>query len=126
MIQLLKTLTLQPTILKTLRLTFWAVLLISLSNCKGYTPPLVTLNQIDTIHNQVNPFKITKYDKVSCKLELEPQPSYPLMGAASPLMGGVCLTKEDYAKIKDSVEAECINNKPKANNVNATHDLSVE
>lgn len=101
------------TISLTLRLTFLAVLLISLSSCKGYTPPEVTLNQLNTRDGVANPFKIVKYDKKDCSLTLEAQEPFSIVGANSPLMGGVCLTKEDYAKLRDSVEAECKNEKAK-------------
>lgn len=73
--------------------------------------PLVTLHQLDTIHGVANPFKITKYDDVKCELEIEPQPPININDGA--LMGGVCLTKEDYSKLKAKVKADCENNKPK-------------
>ncbi len=97
-----------------LRLTFLAALLISLNGC-GKKLPLVTLNQLDIKHDVVNPFKITKYNEETCKLELQSQPSYQLSatadGKASPLQGGVCLTPADYTKWKSFLEAECENNK---------------
>lgn len=121
----LMTLMLRLTILKTLRLTFWAALLsLSLSACSNYTPPLLTLTQLDITHNQANDLKITKYNKKTCQLELESGPSYPIMGASSPLQGAICLTRAEYIKLRDSVEAECKNEneKQKAKDVNAAYD----
>ncbi len=71
--------------------------------------PKVTLHQIDTVHNQANPFKITKYNKETCQLELEAQEPFPLLGPQ--LHGGVCITKEDYARIKVYLKSECENDK---------------
>lgn len=78
----------------------------------GNKLPLVTLVQLDTIHNQANPFKITKYDDVSCKLELQGEDSYPI-NQSDKLMGAVCLTKEDYASLKASVKSQCEQKKNK-------------
>lgn len=77
----------------------------------GKKLPQVTLHQLDTIHNQANPFKITKYDEDNCKLDLDEQASFPIL--SDKLHGAVCLTKEDYSSLKAKVKADCENNKPK-------------
>jgi len=85
--------------------------LIFLSSC-GF--PKVTLHQIDTTHNQANPFKVTKYNKDTCELELEAQEPFPLLGPE--LHGGVCLTAADYAKLKAEIKGDCINAKTPSKN----------
>lgn len=89
------------------QMIFATLLLIFLSSCAGL--PKVTLHQIDTIHSQANPFKITNYNKEICQLELQPKPPFNLIGPE--LHGGVCLTKEDYARIKSYLKAKCENEK---------------
>jgi glutathionylspermidine synthase len=106
-------------------LTFWAAILsLSLSACSNYTPPLLTLTQLDIKNNQANDVKITKYNKETCRLELEAGPSYPIMGSSSPLHGAICLTKDEYAKLRDSLESECknANEKQKAKDVHAANN----
>lgn len=75
--------------------------------------PLVTLNQLDTVHGVANPFKITKYNKDSCELEIEDQEPFPIM--SQQLHGAICVTKEDYAKLKTKIKTDCENKKPKDN-----------
>lgn len=74
-----------------------------LVGCAG--TPLVTVNQLDTVHNKANPFKITKYNEQTCKLELEALPSFPILGPQ--LHGAYCLTDKDFAKYKAHFQAEC-------------------
>lgn len=71
--------------------------------------PKVTLHQLDTKHNQANPFKITNYNEDTCKLEVEEQTSFPILGPE--LHGGFCVTAEDFTKIKTHMESECKNKK---------------
>ncbi len=71
--------------------------------------PLVTLNQLDTVHGVANPFKITKYNEDSCQLEIEDQQPFPIM--SKQLHGAICVTKEDYAKLKSKVKTDCENRK---------------
>ena len=71
--------------------------------------PLVTLNQLDTVHGVANPFKITKYNEDSCQLEIEDQPPFPIM--SNQLHGAICVTKEDYAKLKTKIKTDCENRK---------------
>lgn len=86
-----------------LRLTIFAtLLLIFLSSC-GL--PKVTLHQIDTVHNVANPFRITNYNKETCEIEFEKEAPFPLLGPQ--LHGGVCLTPEDFAKVKEYIKADC-------------------
>lgn len=70
--------------------------------------------QVDATHNQMNPFKITKYDEVNCKLELQTLPSYPIAdqsGVVNPVLhGGVWISSADYAELKKYVITECKNN----------------
>lgn len=73
--------------------------------------PLVTLHQLDTVHGVANPFKIKKYDQDKCELELEAEEPIQILGPQ--LHGGVCLTKEDYSKLKAKVKADCLNQKQK-------------
>lgn len=89
------------------RMIFVTLALIFLNSCGDL--PKVTLHQIDTVHNQANPFKITKYNHDKCELELEKQDPFPLLSPK--LHGGVCLTKEDYAKIKARLKGDCENDK---------------
>lgn len=70
--------------------------------------PLVTLNQLDTVHGVANPFKITKYNEDTCELEIVGQPPFPILGEQ--LHGGVCLTKEDFSAMKAKIQADCRNN----------------
>ena len=76
-----------------------------IQGCGFELPPLVTINQLDTKNNLVNPFKITKYNLDTCKLETEEQTSFVLMGPE--MHGAYCLTKEDFAKYKAHFQAEC-------------------
>jgi hypothetical protein len=89
------------------RMMFAGLLPIFLSSC-GYLPK-VTLHQIDTVHNQVNPFKITRYNEESCELELKAREPFSLL--APVLHGGVCLTSEDYALLQSKIKARCENAK---------------
>ena len=92
------------------RMIFVTLPVIFLNSC-GL--PKVTLHQIDTVHNQANPFEITKYNKETCELELEEKESFQLVGPNSPLHGGVCLTATDYARLKTKVKSDCENAKVK-------------
>lgn len=105
--------TLQQTKLKTLvkilLKTSFALFILSCNKM-----PLVTLNQLDTINNQTNPFRIIKYDKVNCKIEFVEEPSFPIL--SQKLNGAFCLTKEDFAKYKSFVQSECKNNSKESGN----------
>lgn len=67
--------------------------------------PLVTLNQLDTKNKVANPFKITKWDKKKCTIEVEEKPSFAIIGPE--LHGGYCLTKEDFALLKAKMQSDC-------------------
>lgn len=79
------------------------------SGCSKYEPPKITLNQLDLKNQVSNPFKIKKYNRDTCELEFEAQDPQPLSNMS--LHGGVCLTADDYTRLKASVKAECINEK---------------
>jgi len=83
-------------------------------SCGG--PPEVTINQLDTVHGVANPFKITKYDDVACKIKVEEQEPFPIMSER--LHGGFCLSKEDYSKVKAYIEADCRNKRDERNRTN--------
>lgn len=89
------------------------LVLIFLVSCSNKAP-LITLVQVDATHNQMNPFHISKYDEVNCKLELEPLPSFAIADGANvinPLLhGGVWISESDYAELKKYVVTECKNN----------------
>lgn len=71
--------------------------------------PLVTLHQLDTKHGVANPFRITKYNEQTCKLEVVEEESFQIM--SEKLHGGFCVTAEDAAKIKAKAQADCENKK---------------
>lgn len=89
---------------------FVTLLATFLSSCAGL--PKVTLHQIDTVHNQANPFKITNYNEETCELELTPEAPFPLLGPE--LHGGVCLTAKDYSRLKAKAKTDCQNQKVKS------------
>lgn len=93
-----------------------------LSACGKYTPPKVTLNQLDLKNQVVNPFKITKYNKETCSLEIEDQNPFPLSNMT--LHGAICLTPEDYTKLKASVKTECENEKNNSLAPNSGSEIS--
>jgi hypothetical protein len=65
------------------------------------------------LKNQVsNPFKITKYNKETCSLEIEDQDPFPLSNMA--LHGAICLSPDDYTKYKAWAKTECENEKTSA------------
>jgi hypothetical protein len=75
----------------------------------GKKPPLVQIHQlvINKADNtvSVNSFQVKKYNKDSCKMEVETIASAPLTS----LHGGFCLSPEDFAKWKAYAQAECKN-----------------
>lgn len=91
--------------LKTLKKLAGIFLTVSLLACNRM--PLVTVNQLDTRNNLVNPFKIVKYDMQKCVVMTEDQPSFPILGPE--MHGAYCLTKEDFAKFKKYLQTECKN-----------------
>lgn len=94
---------------------FWKVSFIFLIACQGDGPPDVTVNQLDTVNNIVNPFKITKYNDVACKIETQSLPSYPILGPE--MHGAFCFNKADSAKIKAYIEADCLNRRDERNRI---------
>lgn len=76
-----------------------------LSSLCGCGLPKVTIHQLDTVHNVANPFKVTKYNDDTCKLETEDLPSHPINDGE--LHGGFCLTKEDFSKLKTKIQTDC-------------------
>jgi hypothetical protein len=80
--------------------------------------PKVTLVQLDTIHNQANPFKVTNYNKDTCKMEVEAQDFFRIvryedMKINEKLHGGFWISAEDVAKLKAYGKTECENAKLK-------------
>lgn len=90
--------TLQQMTLTTLSMIF-------LSSCGGL--PKVTLYQIDSAHNRVNARQITKYNKQSCSIEVQKQPSFPLIGN---MQGAICVSAKDFEKLKAHAKGECEGN----------------
>jgi len=87
-----------------------------LSSCAKVNLPLVTLNQIDLVNKKVNSNEITKYNKESCKVEGIKHDPYGLFdipqGEKVPKMhGAICLSAEDFLKVKTLLETECQNQK---------------
>ena len=74
-------------------------------SCSKY--PFVTLHSLDTKNSVAYRYKITKYNKESCELELEDQPIIPINDVS--LNGAVCVTKEDYSKLQTKAKADCKN-----------------
>lgn len=75
-------------------------------------PPLVDISQLDSTHNQVNVKRVKKYNRETCKMETVPVRSYPLSssGSVSPsLMGYMCLSPEDMARVMSWGKQECKN-----------------
>ena len=81
-------------------------LTILLTNCAGI--PKVTMYQLDLVNNQVNARRITKYNEQTCKLEVVPEPSFPLFPPGD-MHGAICFTPKDAARIKAKAESDCIN-----------------
>jgi hypothetical protein len=75
--------------------------------CAGF--PKVTLNVLDTKNNIATPYKITEYDENSCEAVAEKQPKIHILSPV--LNGGVCLSVEDYTKVKSYLQTECENKK---------------
>lgn len=73
------------------------------------TPPNVTLHQLDLKHQVANPFRITKYNKQTCSLDIEDLEPFPLSNMT--LHGAICLSPEDYTKYKAWAKTECENEK---------------
>jgi hypothetical protein len=81
-------------------------LILFLSGC-GDMPKVI--HQLDTKHGVANPMKIVKIDRVKCKIKTEPLPPIPIM--SKEMHGAYCLTSEEAARYKASLEAECLNDK---------------
>ena len=90
-----------------LKISFVLLILLVIFSCNKM--PLVTIHQLDTVHGQANPFKITKYNDETCKLEVQSQPSFPI--ESKQLHGAFCVTAEDFAKLKAKAQADCQNSK---------------
>ena len=73
---------------------------------------------MDLKNKLVNPSEITKYNKDTCKAEGIKHPAHGLFdipdGSTMPVLhGAICLTPEDFLKVKTLLETECQNNKEK-------------
>lgn len=67
--------------------------------------PKVTLYQINTEKNIAKPYKIIEYDTKKCDAVADVAPVIPVL---SPILnGGVCLTMEDYNRVKSHLQSEC-------------------
>lgn len=75
-------------------------------------PPKVMLHQLDLKNQVANPFKITKYNRETCSLDIEDQDPFPLSNMM--LHGAICLTPDDYTKYKAWAKTECENEKNSA------------
>jgi hypothetical protein len=84
-------------------LLFLTILLI-ICAC-GKLPEVV--HQLDTKHGVANPFKILKYDERKCEVKVQEMEPIPLMGPE--MHGAFCLTRQEFAKYKASLKAECLN-----------------
>lgn len=96
---------------------FATLLTISTSlSCAHKPPPLVTLHQIDVTHNQINPWKVDKYNQDTCAMEGHLLPAIPLMisNEVNPsLHAGVWISLSDYKKLLTYGKTECENSKSK-------------
>lgn len=89
------------------------MILIGLSSCVNKIP-LVTLNQIDTVNEKINPWKVDKYNDQTCKMEGHLLDAEELLinGKVNPkLHAGVWISKEDYAALLKFSKTECLNRK---------------
>jgi len=100
-----------------LKISMVLLILMLLASCNNY--PLVTPHQLDATNNQVNPFKITKYNQESCKLETESQPSFQIATCPNgdkpiinPLLNGhFSLSPKDVSEVKAKAKSDCENKK---------------
>ena len=89
------------------------MILISTSGCAN-KPPLVTLNQIDTVHSKINPWKVDNYNEDTCAMEghLLPAEELVIQSKVNPkLHGGVWISIDDYKKLLQFGKTECENAK---------------
>jgi len=71
--------------------------------------PKVTLNQLDTKHGVVNPFRIVRYDENKCVAVLEDEDPFPISNGK--LHGGYCLSWDDYKLVRNYLITQCKNAK---------------
>ena len=81
------------------------------SGCKSVDIPLVTFTQMDTVHNQANPKRVTKYNDETCKIETVREPSFKIIlddGTLNPVFhGGFFISYDDMNKLVDCGTKEC-------------------
>ena len=90
---------------QSLKMLKMLVVIFSLSNVGCDNLKGLVITQLDTKNNIANPFKITKVDKKSCKLEVEDMPSHAVLGPE--LHGAFCLSADEFARYKAKLQAEC-------------------
>lgn len=81
------------------------------SSCEKYKP---TIHSLDLPNKVFNRYKVTKFNKDTCQLELADESSISMTDLS--LNGLVCLTAKEYAIKQSEVKAECENAKPKTQN----------
>lgn len=93
---------------------FVTLLTILISTSCVSKPPLVTINQIDTFNSKINPWRVTKYNDSTCKMEGRLLPAENLISGGkvnSKLHGGVWISFDDYKKLVAYGKTECENAK---------------
>lgn len=76
---------------------------------KQYQIPQVTLHSLDVDQEVFFPYEIKGEDKKSCKLRLEPKPKVPYRNPK--MQGSVCLTAEQYQKLRSIWKNQCEDSK---------------